>query len=183
MDNPSNDTCTNCSILQHFIKMLIWPTFHWFSFKPIINITFFQLKKNTFSFTNNHLLHQQFINFFRKIICISSVRHMASGPLGLGHWPKHTLKTFLSPNLMVCPFHWSQVKQAHADHVWLGRGLHLLGAARNLGSLVLSWGISLPSNLLEAGTSSNAITIVSKETHSLLGIIRSGPTHTSETRR
>ena len=39
------------------------------------------------------------------------------------------------------------------------------------------------SNLLEAGTNSNAISIVSKEAYSLSRIIKLGPTHMSETRR
>ena len=34
----------------------MWSTFYWFSHKPIINITF--------SFTNIHLQHQQFVKFF-----------------------------------------------------------------------------------------------------------------------
>jgi len=29
------------TVLQHFYKMLIWSTFHWFSSRPTINITFF----------------------------------------------------------------------------------------------------------------------------------------------
>ena len=39
-------------------------TSYWFSFKPIIN---------AFSFINNYTPHQQFINFFVKKICISSI--------------------------------------------------------------------------------------------------------------
>ena len=42
----------------------MWLTSYWFSFKPIIN---------AFSFINNYTPHQQFINFFVKKICISSV--------------------------------------------------------------------------------------------------------------
>ena len=45
------------TVLQHFYKMLMWPTSYWFSSKSIINITF--------SFTNNHSPHQQLI---KKII-------------------------------------------------------------------------------------------------------------------
>ena len=41
-------------------------------------------------------------------------------------------------------------------------------------------GVSLLINLLEAGTSSNAITIVANEAYSLVGMIKSDPTHTSE---
>ena len=43
-------------ILQYFYKLLIQPTFSQFSSKPTINITF--------SFTNNHSLHQQFVKKF-----------------------------------------------------------------------------------------------------------------------
>ena len=46
------------TILQHFYKMLMWPTSYWFSFRPTINITF--------SFSNNYLAHQQFVNSFVK---------------------------------------------------------------------------------------------------------------------
>ena len=56
---------TNTNYLQHFYKMLMWPTSYWFSSRPIINITF--------SFTNNHSPYQQFVNFFCKIICITSI--------------------------------------------------------------------------------------------------------------
>ena len=47
------------SILQHFYKMLMWSTFYWFSSRPTINITF--------SFTNNHSSHQQFVKKFVKL--------------------------------------------------------------------------------------------------------------------
>ena len=40
-------------------------TFYQFLFSPIIKIIF--------SFTNNHSPHQQFVNFFCKIICIFSI--------------------------------------------------------------------------------------------------------------
>ena len=60
--------------------------------------------------------------------------------------------------------------------------MYLLGTGNDLDSSVLPWGLSLPSHLLEAGISSNAITIVSKGAYSLLGIIKSDPTHMSETR-
>ena len=46
------------TILQHFYKMLMWLTSYWFSFRPINNITF--------SFTDNHLPHQQFVKKFIK---------------------------------------------------------------------------------------------------------------------
>ena len=45
-------------ILQYFYKMLMWPTSYWFLSRLTINITF--------SFTNNHLQYQQFVNFFVK---------------------------------------------------------------------------------------------------------------------
>ena len=106
------------------------------------------------------------------------VRRMASGPLRLRPWPEHTPKTLLSLSPMVCPFHCT-----HADHVQIGWGLYLLGVARDLDSSVLPRGISLPSNLLAVGTSSNAIATVSKGAYSLSGMIKSGPTYTSETRR
>ena len=63
---------------------------------------------------------------------------------------------------------------------WLG--IYLFGTACDLDSLVLPWGVSLLSNLLEAGTSSNTITIVSNEAYSFSGIIKLDPTHTSETK-
>ena len=47
------------TILQHFYKMWMWPTFYWFSSRPTINITFL--------FTNNHSPHQQFVKFFVKL--------------------------------------------------------------------------------------------------------------------
>ena len=43
-------------ILQHFYKMLMWATSYWFSSRSTINIIF--------SFTNNHLPHQQFVKWF-----------------------------------------------------------------------------------------------------------------------
>ena len=45
-------------ILQHFYKMLMWSTSYWFSSKLTIIITF--------SFSNNHLPHKQFVKFFIK---------------------------------------------------------------------------------------------------------------------
>ena len=47
------------TILQYFYKMWMWSTFYWFSSKPNINITF--------SFTNDHSPHQQFVKNFVKL--------------------------------------------------------------------------------------------------------------------
>ena len=53
-------------------------------------------------------------------------------------------------------------------HVW---SMCLLGTAYVPDSSILPWGVSLPSNLLKVGTSSNAITTISNRAYSLLGII------------
>ena len=56
-------------------------------------------------------------------------------------------------------------------------GVYLLRIAHDLGSSVLTWGISLPSNILEVGTSPNATISVFNETYFLPGIIKLDPTH------
>ena len=56
-------------------------------------------------------------------------------------------------------------------------GVYLLRIAHDLGSSVLPWGILLPSNLLEAGTSPNATISVFNEAYSLPGIIKLDHTH------
>ena len=55
------------TILQHFYKFLIWPTFYWFSFRSTISIIFL--------FINDYISHQQFVKFFIKTIYISSITH------------------------------------------------------------------------------------------------------------
>ena len=47
-----------CALPIYFYKLLMWPTSYWFSSRSIINITF--------SFTNNHLPHQQFVKILVK---------------------------------------------------------------------------------------------------------------------
>ena len=49
------------TVLQHFYKMLMWPTSYWFSSKSTINITF--------SFTTTSAIGKK--NY--KIICISKI--------------------------------------------------------------------------------------------------------------
>ena len=46
------------TILQHFYKLLLYPTSYWFSSRPTDNITFL--------FIYNHLPHHQFIKGFVK---------------------------------------------------------------------------------------------------------------------
>ena len=58
----------------------------------------------------------------------------------------------------------------------------LLGIAYVPDSSVLPWKVLLPSNLVEAKISSNAITTISNGVYSLSGIIKLDPTHTSETK-
>ena len=58
----------------------------------------------------------------------------------------------------------------------------LLGIAYVADNSVLPWRVLLPSNLVEAEISSNAITTVSNGVYSLSGIIKLDPTHTSETK-
>ena len=53
------------TILQHFYKVLMWPTVYWFSSKSTININF--------SFTNNYSPHQQFVKKICRIVCIFSI--------------------------------------------------------------------------------------------------------------
>ena len=68
---------------------------------------------------------------------------------------------------------WMHDRRAHV------RSMCLLETTHVPSSSVLPWRVLLLSNLLEVGTSSNAITIVSNRAHSLLGIIKIGP-HTHE---
>ena len=110
------------------------------------------------------------------------VRYTASGPLVLEPWLECSLRKFSSSNLMVSPSHLitCQTSPRRLGMDWLG--IYLLEIACDLGSLVLPWGVLLQSNLLEVGTSSNAITTIFDESYSLLGIIKLDPIHTSETR-
>ena len=65
------------TILQHFYKLLMWPTFYWFSSRPTINITF--------SFTNN-LTILVVCKIFYKIVCISSIIHAPNAPYNFGFY-------------------------------------------------------------------------------------------------
>ena len=63
------------TILQYFYKMLMWSTSYWFSSKSTINITF--------SFTNNHSPHQQFVKFFVKQFISLTLFFKLQGSLAL----------------------------------------------------------------------------------------------------
>ena len=102
------------------------------------------------------------------------------GPIG--PWPKQSLGTSPSPSLMVSPFRFGCMIDKPIPIKYDLVGDTFTRTTHDLGNSVLPWGVLLPSNLLEVGTSSNAITTIFNEAHSLARMIKSDPTHTSVAR-
>ena len=101
---------------------------------------------------------------------------MGYDPRPIGPWA--LARTFLrtktkpKPHSKFISF-WIHDRRAH---VW---SMCLLGTAHVPSSSVFPLGVLLPGNLLEVGTSFNAITTISNRAYSLPGIIKIGP-HTHE---
>ena len=77
---------------------------------------------------------------------------------------------------------WIYDRQAYVRPIMTCSEMPLLGTAHVPSNSILPWGVSLPADLLEAELNSNATTIASSGTYSLLGIIILDPTHMSETK-
>ena len=95
------------------------------------------------------------------------------GPWALAQTFSRT-KTEPKPHSKSISF-WMHDRRAHVWSIMTCSRMCLLRTAHVPGNSVLSWGVSLPSNLLEVGTNSNANTTISNRAYSLPGIIKIGP--------